>query len=269
MLKIPRIPHWRWLTFHVLKEWPHPDLDEEIILFGRELTGRYQDSERHPYEIVGLTSLLDHEEELNEDIAQAIELNKRAPFRKMLERMLLERCEIDHIREALFFKFGITTTDEAVDHYRMLFWDNELLNAYDFAKHYEKTGPSNRPKPPPANGKWRSRYVAFKEGADIDLDLDEAMKEIFIHSFFRAKELSKLGMKGDSNVLKYHKSALSAYRAIKEQSRPGARGTIEMPDSFKVELYHPDRVAMEPGALDGYDPVTDSGYDKEEPEEDE
>lgn len=250
----------------MLRDRPHPDLDEEIILFGRDLAEKYPDDQA--FEMVGLGPLLAHQKEPNEDILKAIELNRRKPFRKLMERMLLEHCEIAHIREAIYYKFNIVTTDDAIEHYRQLFWDNDLLNAYDFAKHYEKVGPRNRPKPPPASGKWRAKYVAYVEGAPVDIDLDEAVTDIFTHSFFRAKELSKLGMVGDAGVDRCHKMALASFKALKESSRPGARGHTEMPDSFKVELYYPDQVSVEPGGLEGYDPVADSGYDASDEEED-
>jgi hypothetical protein len=247
---------------------PHPDLDEPIILFAKELAEKYP--EREAFEVVGLGDLLDHDKEPNEDIEKAIELHGRKPFRKTIERMLLEHCEFALIREAVYYKFRVASTEDAMEWYRKLFWDNELLDAYDFAKHYERVGAKRRPKPPPVAGQWRAKYVAYMEGAPVDINLESAVEDIFIHSFFRAKELAQLGMVGDQGVAQCHKTALASFKALKEASRPSGRGQTEMPDAFKVELYYPDQVSMEPGGLEGYDPVADSGYDrKEEPDEDE
>jgi hypothetical protein len=264
--RIPRLPHWRWVTYHCLLGRKHEDIDGSVKKFAQYL----KDSGKKKvdaFEMIGLLDLLRHEKSPDPYIARAIALLDEKPLRDILERMLLEHCKPEFIQEAIFSRFKDNIRPEVIKWYQALFWDTATLTSYDFGRYYEKVGLHKRPKPPSVGGRWREECVAFREGASTSIDADAAVKHMFTRAFFRSEELAKYGSLTDQMVIKYQKVALGHYRAMNEAKTRA--GETKIPEQFDVEIYYPPQTAFDAGSLEGYDPVVDSGHVQIEEKKDE
>lgn len=221
--RVPRIPHWRYLLYK------GEDLTEELLQLKRWL-----DEE-------GRSVGLDIEESRLE---RALRIwTEEPPIRSVVEKMLLENCQPIVIRDVIFSKFKDNIDIEDIMIYQKYFFDTESLNAYDMAKYYEKSGRMHEfpHTAPPVPGRWRPEYAAFKQGGDVEIDMEAAVKHIFTDAFFRAAELGEYGWRGDDKKIKYQNMVLSAYKALLEARKDGK---VDLPEAFNIQVWYPETTAV-------------------------
>lgn len=257
----PKRPNWRWLTYHALLGRDKEGVDEEILRYAKHVT-RKHDDRIEDFREIGAECLLKHEKEKEDpNINRALKIREEPPIRDLLQELLLEQCELDLVQETLYHKFKETIPTEALSFYRDFFWDTETLNAYEFGQYFAESE-QTRPEPPPIQGKWRSYYRIFKEGGEIDLDMNEAMARMFQRSFFRSEELSKYKAAADDRVLDYQKNAVKIFKAL--QKSENEEGGIEMPEEFRQTIEYPDETAVESDSLEEYNPKENPNEEEED-----
>lgn len=219
--KIPPIPHWRYTllldrggeAFVPLKRY----LEEEKISVGLE----------------------DAQEDLFED---ALYIYTTEPMKKVVQDMILERCGNKVICDVLEHKFDVQYETRVITLFRKFFFDNKTFNTYELAQYLGK----DMPQSPPVPGSMRSQYRAFKNGAEIELDMDAALQHMFNQSFFRAQELSRYGWAGDDKTIKHKAQAMNAYKLLKEYNQKSS-----LPEEFKYEIEYPEDTALDIEDLEG------------------
>ena len=230
--RIPRLPHWRY----VLWRGPdHHEYDEAMAALARFL--KEED----------ITVGLDKLDENGKDIQKATEIFKTPPFRSVMENFLLENCNHRIIIDAFWHKFKENVSNEVILYYKKYFFDLDIVNTYDIARYYEKTG-RRLPKAPPVPGSMREAYAAFKQGEEVRLNPDDIAMHMFYHAFFRAKELSELGWQGDDKSLKYLRAANDMLKTMRDTD-----AATDLPDQFNFEVEYPDSTAIDADKLEGYD----------------
>lgn len=262
--KIPRDPHWRWVTYHTLLGRDHEDIDEGYRKLARYLKDTCG-SKLEMFESVNLKPLLKHEKEGREDIEEAQTIRDRPPLEATIKEMMLEHCGLELIQEAVYHKFKTNISTEGLEAFKTYWWDIDKLDAYDFASYYHESTDQERPTPPSQlPGPMRSKYLAYKNGADIELDGKEVVSNIMADAYFRAKELERYGMATDDEVRKYQKNALAAFRSIQEHTE-GSGETDGLPEEIRHEVVYPDKTAASVESLDNYDPSPDVSNDENSP----
>jgi len=255
--RIPDKPNWRWLLYHELLGRDHEDVEEPTRLLARYLKDTYS-KKKTWFKKCDLVCLLKWERDGDEDIDRAMKLREEPPIQQLVNHMLDENCEIDWIQEAIYHKFNENLSERTIELYRSIFWDTESLNSYDMRQFYRDEG---RPPPPAPNvpGSMRSAYIAYKAGASVNIDHDEIAEDMFLHCYFRSKELAQYQAAADDTVIDYQKMALKAYKALQESDFATNEG---LPEIFDRPVKHHDS-AIEAVDLDGYDPDEDAGYSDE------
>jgi hypothetical protein len=234
--RVPPIPNWRW-----------------ILLYGEE--------EQKTEELLQLQRYIEEEEiditvdEESDFFKAALKIRDNFHVRKTLEKLLAERCSYRKTKDIIFHKYKVSISGYDIKMYRNLFFDTENLSNLDIARYYEDD-PLNCPIPqdaPPVPGKWREAYMIHKEGGDAEIDIDDAVKFMFVDSMFRAAELSEYGWKGDSKKLKYQKMALDAYKTLTDAKKDGR---VDLPSEFNTEIWYPESTSVNHDEID-YDPEDD------------
>lgn len=236
--RIPRLPHWRYVLWFGEK---HPEYDEAMAALARYI------------EEEGLTvdlSRLDDPDDIS--AKKALEIFQTPPFRSVMENFLIENCNSKVIVDAFWHKFKESITTSDVRTYRRFFFDMEVVNTYDVAKYYEKTG-KRLPKAPPVPGKFREAYTAFKQGEAVSINPDDIAMHMFYHAFFRAQELAELGWHGDDKSLRYLRAANDMLKTMKDTD-----SVTDLPDQFNFEVQYPEHTAIDAESLEGYDPNEDN-----------
>lgn len=245
--------------FHLFMGREHDKIDERFRSFKRRLEA-HTDSKKEAVEITGIIGLMLWERDGDEAIDIAIRLREQPPIRLLIERMLTEHCEPEWITEAVYHKFKERVDEEVIEAFQTYWWDTDLLNAWDMANHYHRSG-KKRPEPPPVPGPMREQYMAYQQGVDVDLDADAALRDIFKSAFFKSKELETFGIPAYDKVAKFQKNAMKAYKTIQDAN---ADTGSALPEKYQHEIVYPDDTAKAADELENYDPVEDSGYTPEE-----
>lgn len=261
-MKPPKKPHWRWLTYHALLGRDKDGVGEEVLRFAKQLAKKHDDRIKSFREIDAIDLLKHEKKEPDPSITRGLELRDEPPIRQTLQEMLLERCDLELIQDALYHKFKETIPVDALAFYRDYFWDTEYLNAYEFGQYFAESD-EKRPDPPPIRGKWRPHYRIFQEGGDVDISMDEAMEHMFQRAFFRSEELARLKSVGDEKVLKFQKNAAKIYKSLRKAERQSG-GSIELPEEFDKKIEYPDTTAVDADRLDGYDPHDDPNEEQDD-----
>lgn len=196
---------------------------------------------------VGLGKL----DENPESLQKALEIFNTPPFQRVMENFLIENCDAKIIIDAFWHKFKVAINADIVGDYRRFFFDTNVVNTYDIAKYYEKSGRS-LPKAPPVPGRMREAYTAFKNGEYARVMPEEAMMHLFQQAFFRAQELSQLGWQGDDKALRFMKEATNMLKTVKDLD-----AATELPDAFQFEVEYPESTAIDVDNIEGYDPDLD------------
>ncbi|MFB6373593.1 MAG: hypothetical protein ABEN55_10860 [Bradymonadaceae bacterium] len=261
--RIPKDPHWRWVAYHEMMGREHEDIDERYRKLARFLSDRH-DEQLDQFEEIGLRPLLEHSKDGRDDIAEALDIRDTLPIKKVVRRMLLEHCDPEWIQDALYHKFKTNVSLDGIEAYQTFWWDTETLQAYDMAEYYHGRSQS-RPDPPPVPGDMRDQYVAYNEGASVNLNPAEAVEDVLVHAYFRSKELAQFGIAGDDEVRKYQKNVLAAFRALEEHNEDSGP-TEGLPSEIEHKVVYPDGdTAASMEDLGNYDPGRDAGHDDDTP----
>ena len=235
--RVPRVPHWRWVM-HCGKS--HDDYNEPFAQLQR-----YVDEEETDLSLSALV-------EPTPDVKRAISIYlTEPPIRETIESMLYERCSKKLISDALFHKYKEAISENVVRQYSKYFYDTEIMNNYEMAKYFERSG-QKIPKAPPVPGHMKEGYIAFKNGVETKLDPQQAMMHMFQTSFFRAQELSEYGWVADDKIIKFQKSAMDILKTMRE-------GEMDqpIPEEFIYEVEYPSETSIDVSELDDYDPEDD------------
>ncbi len=219
--KIPPVPHWRYTLL----------MDRGGEAF--EPLKRYLKEEKISVD------LEDAQEDIFED---SLYIYTTPPMKKIVQDMILENCSNKVICDVLEHKFNVQYEPRAITLFRKFFFDNRTFNNYELAEFLGR----EMPDAPPVPGSMRSEYRAYKNGAEVDLDIDMALQHMFAQNFFRAQELAKYGWAGDDKSLKFKAQAMNAYKLLKEYNQKSS-----LPDEFKYEIEYPEDTALDLEDLDG------------------
>ncbi len=235
--RIPRIPHWRWVLF---VGPDHPEWDEPVAALHRYIQEE------------GIGVALSELESPSRELKRAMKIFlDEPPLRRVIESMLYERCGFALIADALFHKFKEPFSPQIIKYYAKYFYDVEVLNNYDIARYYEKSG-HKIPQPPPVPGYLKESYMGFQAGVDVELDVQKALMHIFKSSFFRAQELQQYGWPADDKVIKFQKAAMDAAKALTDGNMEAA-----VPEAFDIIIEYPESTAIAVDELEGYSPEED------------
>jgi len=234
--RIPPIPDWRWR-----------------LLFG--------DESQHTEELLQLQRYIEEEgidisvDDSSEHFSTAVKMRETYPIRRVLEKLMAERCDNKKIRDVIYYRFKMPITIKDINVYRKLFFDVDSISNVDIAKYYEDR-PTFSPIPenaPPVPGRWRESYTLYKEGGDAEIDPNDAIKFMLLDSIFRAAELGEYGWRGDGKKIQYHRLALDAYKTLMDANRDGV---VDLPEAFRQEIFYPEMTSIDYDQID-YDPNED------------
>lgn len=223
---IPLIPHWRFIF---IKGKSHPEWDSRM-----DALAAYLDVKGGRHNL------------LMEIDPMCMSIYSTKPMRRIVEEMLLERCDGRTVAKTLKHKFGIEDIDgNTIIKYKILFFDVDRMSHFDIATYRASQGLPDI-KAPPVPGEFRSAYMEYAHDEIPDLDEDAVLKTIAAQSFFRSQELLRYGFEGDSKYLAYAKSAMEAM----EKRRSIRQSQGELPPDYVYPIEYPDSTAVNAEDLD-------------------
>jgi hypothetical protein len=223
---IPMIPHWRYIF---IKGKSHPEWDSRMDALAAYIDAK---GDRH-------NLLMDID-------PMCLGIYNTKPMRKIVEEMLLERCDSKTIATTLKHKFGVESIDgNTIFKYKILFFDIDRMSHFDVASYRASVGMPDI-KAPPVPGEFRSAYMEYAHDEMPDLDEDAVLKTIAAQSFFRSQELLRYGFEGDSKYLAFTKSAMEAM----EKRRSMRQSQGELPLEYTYPIEYPDSTAVDAEDLD-------------------
>jgi hypothetical protein len=223
---IPLIPHWRFI---LIKGRSHPEWDSRM-----DALSAYIDAKG------GRHNLLMEVDPL------CMTIYSTKPMRRIVEEMLLERCNGGVVANTLRNKFGIDEIDgNTISKYKILFFDVDRMSHFDMASYRASKGLPDI-KPPPVPGEFRPAYMQYAHDEIPELDEDAVLKTITAQSFFRSQELLRYGSEGDSRYLAYAKTTMDAM----EKRRSIKQSQGELPADYNYPIEYPDNTAVNAEDLD-------------------
>lgn len=219
---IPLIPHWRYVF---IKGKSHPEWNVNM-----DALSAYVDAKGDRHHL-----MMDIDEE-------TLRIYQTRPMRKIVEEMLLERCDGGTIANTLRRKFGLSEDldGNTISRYKILFFDIDRMSHFDIANYRASMGLPDI-KSPPVPGEFRSAYMQYAHDETPELDEDAVLKAIVAQSFFRSQELLRYGFEGDSKYLAFAKTSMEAM----EKRRSIRQSMGELPDEYNYPIEYPDNTAVD------------------------